>query len=77
MNHVAGTALVVLSTMLLGFYALVRLVSSAAPIHANPAGLFVNAVVIAGSAVAVMAFGELSLQRKAAGQLKQDNEGFL
>lgn len=78
MKHFAGTALVVLSTMLLGFYALVWLTSPVPPLmRAGAVGVLLNAVGICGLVFAVMAFRELRLQAMAAKRIKQENEGFI
>lgn len=79
MKLVASTLLIVVSTLLLGFYALVWLLSPTPP---NPLGgdsreIFVTAIGVAGLLLGIMALVELRRQRKEVARLKQENEGFV
>ena len=69
--------LTILSTLLLGFYALVWLAWPRPPIGTDALSLFVTAIGLAGLVLAVMAIRELRLQKKIATQLKNENEGFV
>ena len=79
MKFVASTVLIVLSTLLLGFYALIWL---AVPASASLAGtdsrvVFIHAIGLAGLALAVMALHELRRQRNEAARLKKEAEDFV
>ncbi|MFT4197541.1 MAG: hypothetical protein QM601_06465 [Pseudoxanthomonas sp.] len=79
MKHVASTVLIVLSTLLLGFYALIWSLAPQAKAltgHDNRTVL-VHAIGAAGLAFAVLAFRELRDQRMQASRLKAENEEFV
>ena len=70
--------LTILSTLLLGFYALIWQTWSNPPIAGTDSlSNFVNAIGLAGLVLAVMAIRELRAQKKIAMQLKNENEGFV
>ncbi|WJI17112.1 hypothetical protein MWN52_07615 [Pseudoxanthomonas winnipegensis] len=78
MKHVASTALTVLSTLLLGFYALILLTAPTKAFDGPDSRLvLVHAMGLAGLALAVMAVRELRRQRHEALRLRQDSEGFV
>ncbi|TAA11139.1 hypothetical protein EA658_15820 [Pseudoxanthomonas winnipegensis] len=78
MKHVASTALIVLSTLLLGFYALILLLAPAKAFDGSDSRVvLVHAIGLAGLALAVMAVRELRRQRHEALRLRQDSEGFV
>ena len=69
--------LTILSTLLLGFYLLVWLMSPTAPVGTDSRDIFISAIGLAGLALAVMAIRELRAQKKIATRLKKENEGFV
>lgn len=77
MKHVASTVLIVVSTLLLGFYALVWLLGIAVPTSSDSRAIFVNAIGTAGLAFAALAFRELRRQRAEALRLQTENEEFV
>ncbi|MFT3762714.1 MAG: hypothetical protein QM761_08940 [Pseudoxanthomonas sp.] len=79
MKLVASTALIVLSTLLLGFYVLIWLAapSTASLIGAGSRVVFIHAIGVAGLLLAVMARRELCRERNEAARLKQENESIV
>ncbi|MFT4178295.1 MAG: hypothetical protein QM612_02360 [Thermomonas sp.] len=78
MKLVASTTLTVLSSLLLGFYALVWLFSWT-PLTGSIDSriVLIHAIGIAGTLLAVMALRELRRERAEAARLKAENEDFV
>lgn len=77
MKLAPAIVLTILSTLLLGFYAVVWLAWPRPPIGSDALGIFISAIGLAGLVLAVMAVRELRLQKKIATQLKNENESFV
>ncbi|MFT4257462.1 MAG: hypothetical protein QM599_10955 [Pseudoxanthomonas sp.] len=79
MKLIASTVLIVLSSLLLGGYALIWLAapSTAVLIGTDSRIVFIHAIGGAGLLLAVMAFRELRRERNEAARLKQENESIV
>jgi len=83
MKYAASTTLTVTSTLLIGFWLLAWLLEADMAVVASgrhgidSRDLLVNAMGLAGLALAVMAFREARLQQEAAERLERENKGFV